>query len=549
MNLKLKIIFGIVLIAVLPVIAYIAALKTGINFIFIWSVIAIIFSIYVWIYAVKNLLHPVNSIIKLLKGMGEGNFSYDINCKSNSSNLGSLYCLIGNVCKVVRELVGNLENGVERLYNSGTELDNVTKSSASIATEVARAVEMLASGSSDQVEDVANVTGNISKATSTSHQIKTEITSINKIANEFVNIAVEGKKDIESTLDKVNTIKEKSIEVTKQITQLGSMGKDIGEIVDIITGISKQTNLLALNAAIEAARAGEHGKGFAVVADEVKKLADKSSSAASEIKAMIAKVQLESENAVVTTNVSLEKVEEGVESFNALKENFEKIFEQAKIINNESSSISKSVSELINLNDFILNSITSVSSVTETNAAAAEQISASTQEHSAGTQVLERQSEDILKLARTITVNASIFKIDTKPEIFFWSKKFFTGVEEIDYQHYKIVNYVNTLYQMFLNKENPAVMAKYLGELGAFAIKHFETEEVLFEKYKYPKIDDHKYQHKKLVDTFLQFVEKLNSNNAKIDEPFIEFLNKWLREHILQQDMQYAPFFKSKGLS
>ena len=73
----------------------------------------------------------------------------------------------------------------------------------------------------------------------------------------------------------------RSIETTvnesaEVVTKLGQRSKEIGAIVDTISGIAGQTNLLALNAAIEAARAGEQGRGFSVVADEVRKLAEQS---------------------------------------------------------------------------------------------------------------------------------------------------------------------------------------------------------------------------------------------------------------------------------
>jgi methyl-accepting chemotaxis protein len=76
-------------------------------------------------------------------------------------------------------------------------------------------------------------------------------------------------------------------EVVQTMGAINAASHRIADIIGVIDGIAFQTNILALNAAVEAARAGEHGRGFAVVATEVRSLAQKSASAAREIKSLI----------------------------------------------------------------------------------------------------------------------------------------------------------------------------------------------------------------------------------------------------------------------
>ncbi|MCK7521016.1 MAG: bacteriohemerythrin [Ignavibacteriales bacterium] len=496
------------------------------------------------VFANDSKIDVIKKINKNLEKMMQGDFSESShNIDNNDETLKNLE----QVAKAVRELVKNLESDVKELYSAGEGLGNISTASATIAAEVAKTVEGLAYNASSQVNDITMCNDIVAEATNTSYQINDQVQNINNIANNFVDIAEQSRIDVEKTLEKINNIKTTSVKISDQIAELGATSKEIGQIVDLITAIAQQTNLLALNAAIEAARAGEHGKGFAVVADEVKKLAAQTSTGADQIKGMIHAIQKEAQNAVLSTQVSLDNVEQGVSSFDVIKTNFDKIYNQAIIINDETKTISESIDYLVNKNSEVLEAMGSISGATESNAASAQEISASTQEHSAGTQELKVHSDNILIMARNLTVSSSVFKLDNKPEIFYWSKRFFTGISEIDYQHYIIVEYINELYREYIGAKNRDKMYSILVALAEFTTKHFADEQILMKKHKYPKLEPHIKEHTSLLNDVGRFITDIKNHRASVDDKFMEFLNNWLSHHILQEDMQYAPYLRERG--
>ena len=129
---------------------------------------------------------------------------------------------------------------------------------------------------------------------------------------------------VERISNNLHKMSEKTVETAASVEHLNERTGQINGIVKLIKEIADQTNLLALNAAIEAARAGEQGRGFAVVADEVRKLAERTSTATSEIGQLVSAIQKETSAVKALVEVSPQQADEfhkdGQQAVDSMKE-------------------------------------------------------------------------------------------------------------------------------------------------------------------------------------------------------------------------------------
>lgn len=118
-----------------------------------------------------------------------------------------------------------------------------------------------------------------------------------------------------------------------------------------------------------------------------------------------------------------------------------------------------------------------------------------------------------------------------------WQKKFETGIKEIDEQHKKLIEMINSVEKSFDLKE-------LFSELIEYSRVHFTTEEALFKEYDYPKSREHILEHQKIIQNILKLEgEDLESNEIK------ETLMDILENHLLTFDKEYVKFFKEKGVA
>jgi len=200
----------------------------------------------------------VRTLSNALMNLSKGDFRnkvlkyFPVEHKKLRYSINDAMTELSTVIESVRETAESIAQGAIEVSSSADDLSSRTESQAATLEQTAAALEQVTSSVKSANDNVLNVEHTVTQARG---------------------MAEESGTIVKDTIDAMNGIEESS--------------QKIGNIISVIDDISFQTNLLALNAGVEAARAGEAGRGFAVVASEVRGLAQRSSEAALEIKALI----------------------------------------------------------------------------------------------------------------------------------------------------------------------------------------------------------------------------------------------------------------------
>ena len=117
-----------------------------------------------------------------------------------------------------------------------------------------------------------------------------------------------------------------------------------------------------------------------------------------------------------------------------------------------------------------------------------------------------------------------------------WGEILSVGVKEIDEDHRKLIHIFNILNHAVMERESPEYLAAILEELINCTVWHFSHEERLMLKYRYKDIEEHKAQHRELIQSAKELQQKILQAEKPMVHEQIVFLERWLTEHILTAD-------------
>jgi methyl-accepting chemotaxis protein-2 (aspartate sensor receptor) len=270
----------------------------------------------------------------------------------NKDEIGLVLRSLNNISDNLSGVVGQVRRGAEQITTASSEiaqgnldLSQRTEEQASSLEETAASMEELSSAVTQNAENASQA---------------------NQMALAASGIAAKGGAVVAQVVETMGSITDSS--------------RKIADIISVIDGIAFQTNILALNAAVEAARAGEQGRGFAVVASEVRNLAQRSATAAKEIKELI--------------DDSVNKVETGSKQVEKAGTTMQEVVDSVRRVTDIMAEISHASEEQRAGISQVHEAVTQMDQVTQQNAALVEQAAAAAQ----ALQDQAHELEDVVKI-------------------------------------------------------------------------------------------------------------------------------------------------------
>ncbi|MCP1426032.1 methyl-accepting chemotaxis protein [Paenibacillus sp. DS2363] len=358
---------------------------------------------------VKNTLSPIRHLIKGIDDVSRGNLN--VNIPTGKDDLGLVNEKFNTMVRKINDTIVKVQITSQEVNQSAKELYEVSERNSENADSINNNVTQITSNIRSQEQATRDSARAMSEMATVIQTIASSSASVADEAYEMERRSQQGNSVVRQVSEQMNLITESVKNTASAIEVLESRSQEIGDILNIISGISSQTNLLALNASIEAARVGEEGRGFAVVAGEVRKLAEQSEQATSQVGVLIQEIQAGIKQAVRAMEQGTSEVDTGLSVADQTGQLFEDILEAAKKVSNQIQEVSSATEEISAGTEEMTATADDLSSSVSKTANSSEQISSSVDEQKASLITLVDSSTRLNSMSEELQELISHFNV------------------------------------------------------------------------------------------------------------------------------------------
>ena len=357
---------------------------------------------------INNSLQIIQTALNKVR---DGDFRITPRTFTKNDEFGALADSLADMRENVNNLLKDIHQSSETVASSSQELTASSDQSAQVTNNIAQSISDVAAMNEQQSDSVNTTFSAVKQISANIEEIASNANIASSNAEAASKEAGDGGDSIRTAISQMESIEKVVSESAAVVNELGENSKEIGMIVETITGIAEQTNLLALNAAIEAARAGDQGRGFAVVAEEVRKLAAESQEAAEKIANLIGTIQSQTENAVQAMNAGTSEVKKGSDIVKKSGIAFNHIIELNNGVAKQVKGIAQTTEEVAKASTNVTNAIQNVEQASKKVADQTQTVSAATEEQSASMEEIASASQNLAEIAQKLNEDVNRFKV------------------------------------------------------------------------------------------------------------------------------------------
>lgn len=378
------------------------------------SIVVVIAALLLTAVIAVSIARALKHMMGLFGKVADGDLGGDLHPKGSGrrDEIGAMMRGIGRLRISLRVMIGNIQHTAGVLMESAKKLEQAASMTSSDSDKVDRAISDISSGAASQAEETEEAMADIERMGGIISEMSSEISAMTQITDEM------GKagENVDRILEELSAYTKKTTEavdvIARQIQTTNASAQQIQKAVEMITSIADETNLLSLNASIEAARAGEQGRGFAIVATQIQKLAEQSSNSAQQIEQIIHVLLNDAETTVKTMGGVVEIVASQEEKLSQTGTCFETVSTGIRESLGRMGHIQENSKVLDDARNQMMHMITSLSAISEENAAASEETAASTAQLNERVKQMTQEAAVLKELAADLEGQVKIFRVE-----------------------------------------------------------------------------------------------------------------------------------------